>query len=73
MAAETYLERIEIQLRRIADLLEGVLEATDPIRPLTSLDQLPEERSKVRAFYTDEEGDIVKEQLRRLGKEYKER
>lgn len=70
---EIQIEGIAYQLKRIGDILEGVLESTDPVRPVFSLDQLPEERDKERAFYTDERKDIIKEQLARLGKEYKEK
>lgn len=67
------LSSVERHLDRIATALEGFLEATNPARPLTSLSQLPEEEKMVRSFYTNEDKDIVKEQLHRLGKEYKER
>lgn len=59
-------------LERIADALEGLLESTNPIKQWTSLDQIPEEAQKERVFFPDEGKDIVREQLRRMGKEPKD-
>lgn len=62
------LTETEKQLRRIADALEGILGATDPIRPLYSLDQLPEENDRQRVFYSDDRQEIIDHHLRKLGK-----
>lgn len=62
------LSGVERQLERIADLLEGILGATDPIKQYDMLDDNAE-----RAFYTNDAEEIIRHKLHRLGKEYKPR
>lgn len=59
------------QLRRIADALEGILGATDPLHPVTQLGDVPE--LGVHVEYTNDAQEIVEHHLRRLGKELRER
>jgi hypothetical protein len=61
------LSRVEAQLERIADILEGVLGATDPLLP--HFTQMPDEKDVVRTFYTDDRQEIIDYHLRKLGKE----
>jgi len=57
------------QLRRIANLLEGILGATNQL-PLQMSD-FPEEEAKERLFYTSNDEEIIAHKLKLLGKEYK--
>ena len=54
------------QLKRIADLLEGILAATNPIP--SSINDFPEERDKQRVFYPDDKQEIVDYYLDSIGK-----
>lgn len=58
---------IGYQLERIADLLEGLLESTNPLNQAKFSD-FPEEKSKQRVFYTDDREEIIDHHLHRLGK-----
>ena len=60
------LVEVEKQLTRIADLLEGILGATDPI-PAHWTD-FPEEKDKQRVFYSDDRAEIIEHHLRKRGK-----
>ena len=57
---------IEKHLERIADALEGILGATDPI-PATP-DDFPGDRDTERVFYNDDGQEIIDYHLQRLGK-----
>lgn len=57
------------QLRRIANALEGILGATDPIP--AGIEDFPNEPDRQRVFYTDDMEEIVAHHVTRLGKEVK--
>lgn len=63
------LERIASALERANDIQAKLLETTDPINVL---EQWPDD-GKPRFTYTDEETEIIREQLAKRGVEYKER
>ena len=65
---KTELVGVERELSRIADCLEHLIAITNP----PALDFGPSDAIQ-RAFYTDEEKEIVRERLASMGKEYKER
>lgn len=54
---------IELQLSRIADVLEGLIKSTDPISYDT-----PATDENTGVFYSDDEQDIVSERLIRMGR-----
>jgi hypothetical protein len=68
---KTELAGVEKQLERIADLLEGILGATDPIP--ANMQDFPEDSDTERVFYTDERREIVEYHVNRLGREFRER
>lgn len=51
------------QLRRIADLLEAMLGATDPLRQWVAPDENVE-----RVFYTNDRQEIIENWMNKLGK-----
>ena len=60
------LSGVERQLERIAEALEGILGATDPIP--ASMGDFPGDSDVQRVFYTNETQEIVDYHLGRLGK-----
>ena len=67
---EEGMTRIETQLTRIADLLEGILGATDPVNHATLADFPGDDIERV--MYNDDRKEIVEWHLRRMGKEPKD-
>lgn len=65
------LTETNVQLKRIADLLEGILGATEPHE--LHLSDLPELDEAQRLFYTNDAEEIITHKLARLGKTYKPR
>lgn len=63
----TELEYVGYQLERIASVLEGLLESTNPLNQ-ASFSDFPEDLDKKRVFYTDDRQEIVDHHLHRLGK-----
>jgi len=63
--------RAVVALERIGEALERLLESTNPLNEWKRVDDIPEEAQKERAFYTNEDKDIVNERLRRMGREPK--
>jgi hypothetical protein len=64
------LSGVELQLSRIADLLEGILRATDPLQKWEGYAPMEDEPVN-RVFVNNEDEEIVQTHLRRLGREYK--
>lgn len=58
------LHEIAFQLARIADMMEGLRESTNPLDQWAE----PDDESVVRAFYTDERQEIIDDQLQKMGK-----
>lgn len=63
------IERVALALERIASVLEGLMESTNPLNEL----QEWKESDIPRVEYTNEDREIVEYKLRQMGKEYKER
>lgn len=62
------LSSVSLQLERIADALEGILAASNPLPP----DVVIEDDPAKTVSYGNENLDIIREHLSRLGKGYKE-
>ena len=61
---------IETQLMRIADMLECLIYATNPPdQAFTEIEDKPENR----AFYTNDDEEIIAHKLRQMGREYRPR
>lgn len=61
------LKEIAFQLARIADMMEGLRESTNPLNQWAE----PDDDSVPRVSYSNEEQEIVAHHLRRMGKEPK--
>src|SRR5688572_1630560 len=62
---QSSLEQIEFQLKRIADMLEGLLVSSNPLPPDL---EVPDDPSKV-VFYGNEADDIIRERLAAIRRE----
>jgi hypothetical protein len=56
------LAGVEQQLARIADALEGLLKASDPLPPDLEVEDDPNKT----VFYSDETEDLIRERMARL-------
>lgn len=61
------LNEIGFQLARIADMMEGLRESTNPLNQWDT----PDDETIERLFYTDEDQEIIASKLRQMGREYK--
>ncbi len=61
------LSEIAFQLARIADMMEGLRESTNPL----NVWQEPDDDSVPRVSYSDEDQEIIEHKLQQLGREYK--
>ena len=61
----TQITECAFQLGRIADFLEGINRATNPVEQWTGM---PDEDNTERVFYSNEDKDIVDYHVQRLGK-----
>ena len=61
------LSRVEQQLERIADLLEGMLGSTDPLHTIDDY-TIPENEVE-RIIYSNDRQEIIDHHVQRLGKE----